>query len=331
MAESPPASRRPPIGASDTQFPTTGISEAQRLAQLQNVGVHFKRDQGISVPDHMRKAADWLYQNHERNEAERRAGLSDLVAGLDLAGGSMLVMTFNAGFARLFLNWARSCERFGIDVRDKALLFPTDAEAAKLVEQAGYRGYFDADSAILRGMGISAQYGDPEFVKHMFYQNAVIRDVLSLGYDILFQDVDVVWRRNPLDYFRNEERPRFDIELMYDGSNFRFEPLCANSGFIHLWNTACTRHLWDLVYRGYDKVLYYRSQQQPLNIILARLCHRGLRLNILPEGLFANGHLFHVDRGHVPEEAYVVHCSWTRNLEHKIEKYKIHDLWFLEL
>jgi hypothetical protein len=215
-------------------------------------------------------------------------------------------------------------------VRDRTLVFPTDAEAMRLVEDAGFRGYFEDDSEILRGIGRSLEYADTEFVKHMFYQNAVIQDVLHLGYDVLFQDVDVVWLRNPLDTLLDASRPRYDIELMYDGANFRFQPLYANSGFMHLRNTGCTRHLWDLVYRGYDKVVYYRSQQAPLNVILACLYHRGLRVNILPESLFANGHLFHLDRGRVPETACVVHCSWTRDLAHKIEKYKVHGLWYLE-
>ena len=85
--------------------------------------------------------------------------------------------------------------------------------------------------------------------------------VNELGYDLLFQDVgepnylispsseiplanlyvimllnllhlDVVWYKNPLDYFNSEHAQKFDVYFQDDGSRQeRFAPYSANSGF----------------------------------------------------------------------------------------------------
>ena len=41
-----------------------------------------------------------------------------------------------------------------------------------------------------------------------------------LGYDVLFQDVDVIWYQNPLSYFHNKdaEDANFDVYFQDDGT-----------------------------------------------------------------------------------------------------------------
>lgn len=61
-----------------------------------------------------------------------------------------------------------------------------------------------------------------------------------LGYDILFQDVDIVWYKNPLDYFHNQTS-----QITYfqdDGAHsLRYAPFSANSGFYYVRNNDRTR------------------------------------------------------------------------------------------
>lgn len=35
--------------------------------------------------------------------------------------------------------------------------------------------------------------------------------VNDLGYDLLFQDVDIVWYKNPFDFFHSDENSGFDV------------------------------------------------------------------------------------------------------------------------
>ena len=68
-----------------------------------------------------------------------------------------------------------------------------------------------------------------------------------------------------------------------------------------------------------------------MNRLLVIRYFRGLRVDILPEAEFANGHLFSIeDVDSLPDDPCVIHCSWTRNIAHKIEKLKLANLWYLD-
>ena len=59
---------------------------------------------------------------------------------------------------------------------------------------------------------------------------------IMMGYDVLFQDADVIWLRDPLtEYFHVPEvAGDFDVYLMDDGArSTRFAPFFANSGFYY--------------------------------------------------------------------------------------------------
>lgn len=50
-----------------------------------------------------------------------------------------------------------------------------------------------------------------------------VQQVLSLGYDVLFQDVDIVWYRNPLEFFHQDPTSAMSQHEMYfqdDGSRY---------------------------------------------------------------------------------------------------------------
>ena len=114
---------------------------------------------------------------------------------------------------------------------------------------------------------------------------------------------------------------------MYDGPNQFYQPLHANTGFFLLRNTMASRKFWNLVCEHFDKVFYLQSQQRVVNAVLLSRYFRDLSLDILPPEDFANGHLFSVDKdSELPPDPYVIHCSWTVNIEHKLKKYKLADL-----
>ena len=62
---------------------------------------------------------------------------------------------------------------------------------------------------------------------------------------MLFMDVDIVWNKNPLDFFRDETSSfkGFDI-IMQDDSNrsVRFAPYFGNSGFFYARHNERTRY-----------------------------------------------------------------------------------------
>ena len=275
--------------------------------------------------------ADSLYHQDQREKPRRLQLISDLLPRVAGNGKVPVIMAFNAGFSSMFLNWAGSCDRNNIPVRDRAIIFAMDKESRDLAQSEGFSVCYDEKSDLLRSIGKSSEFGDDEFTKHMFYQNTIIHDMLELGRDFLFQDVDLVWLEDPFVVFDKDDK--HDIEFMYDGDNPFHAPLHANTGFVFFRNRPVTREFWDIFYRNYDRVIQFQSQQSPMNRYLGLLHGRGLKINILPEELFANGHLFYSEPGYtsrLPDNPRVIHCSWTKNIEQKIRKYKLNDLWYLD-
>jgi hypothetical protein len=69
-----------------------------------------------------------------------------------------------------------------------------------------------------------------------------VQVVSMLGYDMLFQDVDIVWYKNPLDYFHNTSHSGsadYDVFFQDDGGHsVRYAPYSANSGFYYVSTTV---------------------------------------------------------------------------------------------
>jgi hypothetical protein len=242
----------------------------------------------------------------------------------------VLVMMVNRGFMDIFLNWVCSCEKNGIDPRSWALIFAMDSETGRQLEQLGFAVYTDGTSYGEQPKEAVNAFGDKDFVRLMFAKTAIVQDVLLLGYHILFQDADVVWNRDPTEYLWETSRQGFDAQFMYDGPNPNYQPLHANSGFFFLKNTIKSRAFWNTVFNNYNKILHYHSQQKVVNFVLMNSIRTGFKLDILLEKDFANGHLFCEDRPlKLPPNPFVIHCSWTSNIHHKIKKYKNANLWYL--
>ena len=69
----------------------------------------------------------------------------------------------------------------------------------------------------------------------------------ALGYDLLFQDVDIVWYRNPVEYFTNDSNPYrdFDMYFQQDGSpSRRYAPYSPNTGFYFVRNNLKTQYFF---------------------------------------------------------------------------------------
>jgi hypothetical protein len=242
----------------------------------------------------------------------------------------VLALTLNRGFSDLLLNWVESCDRHGIEVRSWTLIAAMDEETAQQFESLGFTVYLSSPAYGCPGPEPAEVFGDRIFKDMMFPKTAVVQDLLSIGHDVLFQDVDVIWKKDPGDFLLQPERQVLDAQFMYDGPNPLYAPLHANSGFFFLRNNKRSRIFWQLAFDHFDKVYAYGGQQRHVNMLLVSRYFRGLKLDILPEADFANGHLFtNRDVSRLPPDPYVIHCSWTRNLEHKMEKYRLARLWYL--
>lgn len=270
---------------------------------------------------------------YARHAEARRARLRTLRRDLD--AGAVLAMTFNAPYAPLFHNWHESCRANDIDVRSRTVLFPMDEEADALGRSLGYATLFDPESYGTYGCDPDVEFGDAQWMDCLFMKNAVMGDLLEADCDVLFQDVDVVWRRDPLSLLEAKARfERWDFLFQTVGWNPKFQPTQYNSGFVYARNSAWSRHAWERVLENQHYVYVYHSQQAPLNVMMGVFGALGLRTAPLPERQFVNGHLI---PGRVPKqpeplhpEAYVIHFNWTDGLATKLERMHGFKLWYLD-
>jgi hypothetical protein len=275
------------------------------------------------------ESAETLLRAFDENRGARHRELAALLENHH-RDRTVLAMTLNRGFTDLLLNWVESCDRHHLEIRSWTLIAAMDKETAELFERQGFTVFVPVPDYGSPDPRAANRYGDVIFSSMMFPKTALVQDLLCLGYDVLFQDVDVVWRKDPCDFLLHPDRRMLDAQFMYDGPNGFYAPLHANSGFFHLRNTPRSRAFWQVVHDNLDKVLSYGSQQRVVNMTLVHHYFQGLRLDVLPEAEFANGHLFtnrNVSR--LPTDPYVIHNSWTDNLEHKMEKYRLAGIWYL--
>ncbi len=127
-------------------------------------------------------------------------------------------------------------------------------------------------------------------LNHMVQVLCVLYPML-LGYDVLFQDVDVVWinkERDPLEFFQIESSniAHFDVIFQHDGSNsIRYAPYSANSGFFYARANKRTQYLFTSLLYHSDLIITWDSQQQVLVQLLAEHSSLfGLNVKILGRG-----------------------------------------------
>lgn len=244
-----------------------------------------------------------------------------------------VISTFNKPYIVLFKNWILSCDKNNIEIRDKAIMFPMDEESHKACLDLNIKSFFMKGS-YGPTTKIHLAYGEKNFAICMFMKNAIIQDMLSLKKNILFQDIDMVWLNDPITKLEKISNiKKYDFMFMYDGENPRFQPLYYNSGFIFIKYNEFSAFTWEKFFKDYYVIWYYKSQQAPLNMLLGRLEEKGLRIYRLDEFEFLNGHLIRPDNKslkNIKDHTYVIHVSWTGNLEFKLKKLRENNLWFID-
>jgi hypothetical protein len=171
-------------------------------------------------------------------------------------------------------------------------------------------------------------FGDDTWEK-VVYAQILVAQILSLtGTNFLLQDVDVLWYRDPLEYFAKRTNEEVDIFFMEDGQRSRqFPPYGANTGFQYVKNNQRTRHLFSNFLGIADNTIGGRNDQSVMNMLLqVHSTQYGLNVKTIPreEPLFLGGwHSFH--RKDIMEQVmkeeitpYTYHAHWT----HPDEKHK---------
>lgn len=255
---------------------------------------------------------------------------------------TVIVQVCNFGQSELLLNFLCSAKRRGLDT-SAILVFATDKETYDLANGLGGVTVF-YDEVLFGDMPIKAagSYGDKIFMKMMMAKIYCVQLINLLGYDVLFQDVDVVWYRNPLAYFHDKDSQDagFDVYFQDDGNHALFyAPYSANTGFYYVRNNERTRYFFNSFLMAGDLVVETRSHQIPLVALLQEHSSMyGLKIKIFSRDgdLFPGGHAFHRRKGLLKDmfagnaHPQIFHMSWTSSKVNKVKFFQQMGEWFLD-
>jgi hypothetical protein len=186
------------------------------------------------------------------------------------------------------------------------------------------------------------QYADPKFTKMMMAKVYCVQMMAMLPVDFLFQDVDLVWFKDPLTFFHNTTHPwhHFDIYFQDDGNHALFyAPYSANTGFYYVRHNDRTQYFFNSMLLSGDLILGTHSHQIALIALLNEHASMyGLKTKILSrdDDDFPGGHHFHNRKPWMREffqgihTPYIFHMSWTSSKVNKRKFFEQMGQWFLD-
>jgi len=168
-----------------------------------------------------------------------------------------------------------------------------------------------------------------------------VQMISMLGYDILFNDVDAVWFKDPLPYFHNSSNPNTDFDMYFqdDGNHaLYYAPYSANTGFYYVRSNERTRYFFNSFLMAGDLIRSTRSHQVPLVALLNEHASMyGLKVKIFSRDGddFPGGHAFHRRKTFMRDiltgivKPYIFHMSWTKNKDNKMLFMQQFGEWYL--
>lgn len=259
----------------------------------------------------------------------------------------IVVMTVNDGEMDMISNFICSCRKHNIST-DNFLVFAGSKDILTSLESMGVMAVYHPAFARV-GHKASVQYLDKTFVDMMWYKAFSVWLLLRMGFHVLFQDVDLVWFREPFSYFSGFlQSTRALVEagasasfpdafFSDDGArSSRYSPFFANSGFYLLRSSPRTKYFAWSILSAFDTLHQSGSHQNVFTYRLTEaldLC--GLSPKLLDIKQFPTGVKYHRDRPFMIgikegyETPYNFHMCWTLNKDNKVEYFKKVSMWFI--
>eukprot|EP00607_Mallomonas_marina_P007308 CAMPEP_0182418196 /NCGR_PEP_ID=MMETSP1167-20130531/2668_1 /TAXON_ID=2988 /ORGANISM="Mallomonas Sp, Strain CCMP3275" /LENGTH=466 /DNA_ID=CAMNT_0024592271 /DNA_START=567 /DNA_END=1964 /DNA_ORIENTATION=- len=272
-----------------------------------------------------------LYRDRKELVKELRRVLGDPIRS-DGTRRTATVMVANEGVMDLVLNFLCSVRASHID-SDGIIVFVGQQEHIVLLENMGVKGIYHESLGSMPSHA-AGNYADSTFTRLMWLKVTSVYLSLVAGFDVLFQDADLVWMKDPRPMLQATSH---DAVFMDDGARTpRFTPFFANTGFYYLRCNSIVLHLMERVVRGVGEIAFTHSHQATLNRhLLETQGLLNLQINVLSSVDFPSGIMFHHNKSymkrlsHHQEDPYVFHMCWTNNRHEKVTFFKQIGMWFI--
>lgn len=245
-----------------------------------------------------------------------------------------ILMVANEGVMDLVLNFLCSCQQAKIDLRT-VVVISGQQELIPLIQDMGAHALHDEAFGPIP-KDAAGNYGDGVFGRLMWFKATSIYAAANAGFNVLFQDADLVWLRDPVPFL--QDKATTDIVFMDDGARTpRFSPFFVNSGFYFQQYNARTLYLMELMLKSAVEISATHSHQATLTRHITEAHHvMGLSLSVLDMKLFPSGIMFHHEKPYVndvlayKELPYVWHMCWTSSRDDKVKYFKEMGMWFID-
>ena len=159
-----------------------------------------------------------FFKYHEETVIARRKKLQSMLSHLDPdEDGPLLLMVFNYGYAYLFFNWVCSVDFNKISgMRERTIVITMDETTKSLVEKTGFMAYHPDWLGDLLGKVDSKAAASFALGAHRWTvttQVVMTNDLLHMGYDVVLQDSDIVWNKNPFPYLMRPQMQPVDVQV----------------------------------------------------------------------------------------------------------------------
>ena len=255
---------------------------------------------------------------------------------------AIIVMVCNFGQSQLLMNFVCNCRTKQLST-EHVLVFATDIETKELAESLGLTAFYDETNFGRMPKKAAKRYADKNFMAMMSAKVYCVQMISMLGYDVLFQDVDVVWYQDPLPYFHQSPNlpiSKFDIYFQDDGNHaLYYAPYSANTGFYYVRHNDRTQYFFNSLLMAGDLILSTHSHQIALIALLNEHASMyNLKVKIFERNTeeFPGGFTFHrkksfmMDLFHNKVKPYIFHMSWTNNKDNKQKFFQQIGEWYVE-
>jgi hypothetical protein len=236
------------------RLPESGKLDSNLPLRLVNRGAQSSGRKSTKPPTEEATAEYWqqlrTYLGSLDSVLKELAPIAKSVA----VNNTIVVLVCNFGQSELLMNFICHARSRGLDL-SAILVFATDEETLELAQGLGVTAFFDETNYGAMPKGAARRYADNTFMQMMMAKVFCVQMISMLGYDILFQDVDVVWYKNPLEYFHNSSNSDkgFDIYFQDDGNHaLYYAPYSANTGKCSILLLVL---LFDQPSRSYSNIL----------------------------------------------------------------------------
>lgn len=194
---------------------------------------------------------------------------------------TVLLLAFNYGEFNLFLNWLCSCKHHKIDISN-LLVYAADSKLHEVLDEMGIANFYLPEIFGEKQSGISKRFGDNTWLPFGQLKMLIPKVLFDGGFDVMFQDVDMIWFKDPLKHIKATVPANVDYAIQSVGQfqRWQFAPYNINSGFWHIKNNLFSKMCWDRMFYSHETVgIYGNSQQLSMNQNLA-LCSGMMNLKV---------------------------------------------------